>query len=163
MMGADAVAEIPLPFCWLHLRSVLRLMMGVPARRRHQVATLHGGDAALVREAAQINSSLMALKSCMRARAAVSRSCACIGSPCLRHCVHGASIGGGGGGARARLSRVQADDAAQGLLHAAHGPPCLMMRRARPLPATIGQSAVVVDPTATAGGDGPPSPFVVCK
>jgi hypothetical protein len=28
--------------------------------------------------------------------AAVSRSCACIGSPCLRHCVHGASIGGGG-------------------------------------------------------------------
>eukprot|EP01047_Picozoa_sp_COSAG01_P019109 COSAG01_NODE_1053_length_11913_cov_4.198307_6_plen_79_part_00 len=33
--------------------------------------------------------------------AAVSRSCACIGSPCLRRCVHGASIGGrrGGGGA----------------------------------------------------------------
>jgi hypothetical protein len=30
--------------------------------------------------------------------AAVSRSCACIGSPCLRHCGHGASIGGGGGG-----------------------------------------------------------------
>jgi hypothetical protein len=28
----------------------------------------------------------------------VSRSCACIGSPCLRHCVHGAPIGGGGGG-----------------------------------------------------------------
>jgi hypothetical protein len=25
--------------------------------------------------------------------ATVSRSCACIGSPCLRHCVHGASIG----------------------------------------------------------------------
>eukprot|EP01047_Picozoa_sp_COSAG01_P052579 COSAG01_NODE_5543_length_4195_cov_1.542725_2_plen_84_part_00 len=25
---------------------------------------------------------------------AVSRSCACIGSPCLRHCVHGASLGG---------------------------------------------------------------------
>jgi hypothetical protein len=24
----------------------------------------------------------------------VSHSCACIGSPCLRHCVHGASIGG---------------------------------------------------------------------
>eukprot|EP01047_Picozoa_sp_COSAG01_P051454 COSAG01_NODE_5312_length_4341_cov_18.144036_1_plen_164_part_10 len=32
------------------------------------------------------------------AAAAVSHSCACIGSPCLRHCVHGASIGGGGGG-----------------------------------------------------------------
>jgi monothiol glutaredoxin len=28
----------------------------------------------------------------------VSHSCACIGSPCLRHCVHGASIGSGGGG-----------------------------------------------------------------
>jgi hypothetical protein len=28
------------------------------------------------------------------AAAAVSRSCACIGSPCLRHCGHGASIGG---------------------------------------------------------------------
>jgi tartrate dehydratase alpha subunit/fumarate hydratase class I-like protein len=24
----------------------------------------------------------------------VSRSCACIGSPCLRYCGHGASIGG---------------------------------------------------------------------
>eukprot|EP01049_Picozoa_sp_SAG25_P007205 SAG25_NODE_574_length_6809_cov_44.177943_7_plen_580_part_01 len=33
-----------------------------------------------------------------RGAAAVSHSCACIGSPCLRHCVHGASIGGGGGG-----------------------------------------------------------------
>jgi hypothetical protein len=29
--------------------------------------------------------------------AAVSHSCTCIGSPCLRHCVHGASIGGGDG------------------------------------------------------------------
>jgi tyrosyl-tRNA synthetase len=29
---------------------------------------------------------------------AVSRSFACIGWPCLRHCVHGASIGGGGVG-----------------------------------------------------------------
>jgi hypothetical protein len=28
--------------------------------------------------------------------AAVSHSCACIGSPCLRHCVHGASIGSSG-------------------------------------------------------------------
>jgi hypothetical protein len=32
------------------------------------------------------------------AAARVSHSCACNGSPCLRHCVHGASIGGGGGG-----------------------------------------------------------------
>jgi hypothetical protein len=32
------------------------------------------------------------------AAAAVSHSCVCIGSPCLRHCVHDASIGGGGGG-----------------------------------------------------------------
>jgi hypothetical protein len=31
------------------------------------------------------------------ARTQVSRSCACIGSPCLRHCVHGASIGALGG------------------------------------------------------------------
>jgi hypothetical protein len=30
--------------------------------------------------------------------AAVSRSCACIESPCLRHCVHGASIVGCAGG-----------------------------------------------------------------
>jgi hypothetical protein len=30
--------------------------------------------------------------------AAVSRPGACIGSPCLRHCGHGASIGGGRGG-----------------------------------------------------------------
>jgi hypothetical protein len=28
----------------------------------------------------------------------VSRSCACIGSLCLRRCRHGASVGGGGGG-----------------------------------------------------------------
>eukprot|EP01047_Picozoa_sp_COSAG01_P066410 COSAG01_NODE_9162_length_2532_cov_2.386354_2_plen_132_part_00 len=34
--------------------------------------------------------------------AAVSRSCACIGSPCLRHCVHGASIPGQIHGAAAR-------------------------------------------------------------
>jgi hypothetical protein len=32
------------------------------------------------------------------AAARVSHSCACNGSLCLRHCVHGASIGGGGGG-----------------------------------------------------------------
>jgi hypothetical protein len=31
------------------------------------------------------------------AAAVVSPFLACIGSPCLRHCVHGASIGGGGG------------------------------------------------------------------
>jgi hypothetical protein len=35
----------------------------------------------------------------------VSHSCACIGSPCLRHCVHGASIGGGGGGGSSRRRR----------------------------------------------------------
>jgi hypothetical protein len=33
----------------------------------------------------------------MAAAAAVSPLLACIGSPCLRHSVHGASIGGGGG------------------------------------------------------------------
>jgi hypothetical protein len=43
---------------------------------------------------------------------AVSRSCACIGSPCLRQCVHGASIAGrprGGGGAEGRGRRAGAD------------------------------------------------------
>eukprot|EP01047_Picozoa_sp_COSAG01_P036356 COSAG01_NODE_2839_length_6992_cov_15.825040_2_plen_192_part_00 len=44
------------------------------------------------------------------ASAAVSRSCACIGSPCLRRCGHGASIGGGGdtriGGAAHRRHRA---------------------------------------------------------
>jgi hypothetical protein len=37
----------------------------------------------------------------------VSRSCACIGSPCLRHCGHGVSIGGGGGGGG--VSRAEVD------------------------------------------------------
>jgi hypothetical protein len=40
------------------------------------------------------------------AAVAVSRSCACIGSLCLRHCVHGASIGGGGGAEEARSACV---------------------------------------------------------
>jgi hypothetical protein len=35
-------------------------------------------------------------------RAAVSRSCACIGSPCLRRCGHGVSTGGGGARAHGR-------------------------------------------------------------
>eukprot|EP01047_Picozoa_sp_COSAG01_P065716 COSAG01_NODE_8928_length_2611_cov_1.805732_3_plen_166_part_00 len=39
---------------------------------------------------------------------AVSRSCACIGSPCLRDCVHGAPIGGGGGGG-SRFSGLPAE------------------------------------------------------
>jgi hypothetical protein len=39
--------------------------------------------------------------------AVVSHSCACIGSPCLRRCVHGASIGGGGG---ARAGEAEADE-----------------------------------------------------
>eukprot|EP01047_Picozoa_sp_COSAG01_P018830 COSAG01_NODE_1029_length_12019_cov_560.144631_5_plen_102_part_00 len=39
----------------------------------------------------------------------MSHSCACIGSPCLRQCVHGAPTGGGGGGgAQARrLAQLQ--------------------------------------------------------
>jgi hypothetical protein len=37
----------------------------------------------------------------------VSRSRACIGSPCLKHCVHGASIGAGGGRRRQRRRRQQ--------------------------------------------------------
>jgi hypothetical protein len=42
-------------------------------------------------EAAELRAQLAA-----REAAAVSHFCACIGSPCLRRCVHGASIGGGG-------------------------------------------------------------------
>jgi hypothetical protein len=38
---------------------------------------------------------------------AVSRSCACIGSPCLRQCAHGASIGGAAGGRGAGLGPPQ--------------------------------------------------------
>jgi hypothetical protein len=38
------------------------------------------------------------------AAAAVSPFLACIGSPWLRHCVHGASIGGGGGERRRMLA-----------------------------------------------------------
>jgi hypothetical protein len=39
--------------------------------------------------------------------AAVSPFLAWIGSPCLRHCVHGVSIGGGGGGGRTMATREQ--------------------------------------------------------
>jgi hypothetical protein len=46
------------------------------------------------------------------APAAVSRLCACIGSPCLRHCVHGASIGGGGALVPALCARAGAAGAA---------------------------------------------------
>jgi hypothetical protein len=51
---------------------------------------LSGGTAgaALLEEMARVRQEL---------EAAVSRFCACIGSLCLRHCVHGAPIGGGGG------------------------------------------------------------------
>jgi hypothetical protein len=42
-----------------------------------------------------------------RAAAAVSHSCACIGSPCLRHRVHGAPIGGGGGPGAPQVGALQ--------------------------------------------------------
>jgi hypothetical protein len=54
------------------------------------------------------------------AAAAVSHSCACIGSPCLSHCVHGASIGadddggvdgdGGGGDGDGCAERREAEE-----------------------------------------------------
>jgi hypothetical protein len=56
-----------------------------PARRRRQAA----GQQAAAAECSQ------RVAASSRAGAAVSHSCACIGSPCLSHCVHGASIGGG--------------------------------------------------------------------
>jgi hypothetical protein len=51
---------------------------------------LSGGTAgaALLEEMARVRQEL---------EASVSRFCACIGSLCLRHCVHGAPIGDGGG------------------------------------------------------------------
>jgi hypothetical protein len=53
-----------------------------------------------------LNRGLAAAKHARQAVAgAVSASCAYIGSPCLRHCVHGASIGGGGGGAPSSFGR----------------------------------------------------------
>jgi hypothetical protein len=64
--------------------------------------------------------------------AGVSRSCACIGSPCLRYCGHGASIGGGcvgpgvGGGAGAARRQQRAG--------------VLLGERARALPAALGGS-----------------------
>jgi hypothetical protein len=44
--------------------------------------------------------------------AAVSHSCACIGSPCLSHCVHGASIGDGGEAGRLVTEALLAEAAA---------------------------------------------------
>jgi hypothetical protein len=45
---------------------------------------------------------------------AVSRSCACIGSPCLRYRVHGASIGGGGVAGQGQRARPAARAAHRG-------------------------------------------------
>jgi hypothetical protein len=52
--------------------------------------------------------SLCAGAASEEARARVSHSCACNGSPCLRHCVHGASIGGGAGAGGGRGWRPHA-------------------------------------------------------
>jgi hypothetical protein len=46
---------------------------------------------------------------------AVSRSCACIGSPCLRHCVHGASIGDRGAAHREGGETMRARTHAPGM------------------------------------------------
>jgi tetratricopeptide (TPR) repeat protein len=50
--------------------------------------------------------SALACVAARRVASWVSHSCACIGSPCLRHCAHGASIGGraGDGAAAARTA-----------------------------------------------------------
>jgi hypothetical protein len=48
------------------------------------------------------------------AAAAVSHSCACIGMACLRHCVHGASVGGGGGGGAIALPSLPAEGGEDG-------------------------------------------------
>jgi hypothetical protein len=64
-----------------------------------------GGSRVLIRAAVAALTSA-ALARLPRGVAAVSRSCACIGSPCLRNCVHGASIGGGGGGGGWGIGRL---------------------------------------------------------
>jgi hypothetical protein len=48
------------------------------------------------------------------AAAAVSHFCACIGSPCLRQCVHGAPIGGSGGGGACCLGPADRGERATG-------------------------------------------------
>jgi hypothetical protein len=63
-----------------------------------------GAVSGRVDELRQRLEALAASTSAAQARSAVSRSYACIGSPCLRHCVHGASIGGGGGGGGAEVA-----------------------------------------------------------
>jgi hypothetical protein len=63
------------------------------------------------------------------AAAAVSLSFACSGSPCLRHCVHGGSIGGGGGGGCAPgAGVVRCDDRDAAAAGGRHRPPGLRDR-----------------------------------
>jgi hypothetical protein len=50
----------------------------------------------------------------LRERQPVSRSCACIGSPCLRHRGHGASTGGVGGGGSRHGRRQRPEDVGRG-------------------------------------------------
>jgi hypothetical protein len=70
------------------------------ATREREVAREALAGAACAQRSAQQEAA-----ACAEVAAAVSHSCACIGSPCLRHCVHGDPIGGqaaGGGGGTGR-------------------------------------------------------------
>jgi hypothetical protein len=65
-----------------------------------------------------------------RRAAAVSGFCACIGSPCLRHCVHGASIGGARSRAAAAAAEVRAARCHAAVLtelHLCH--PCVLVKK----------------------------------
>jgi hypothetical protein len=82
---------------------------------RSQLRRLQEGAAAASRAEQQAEAKLVQrIRACRseqahaRAKmeaAAVSRSCACIGSPCLRQCGHGASIGGREEGRMVRARR----------------------------------------------------------
>jgi hypothetical protein len=83
-----------------------------PALLRHVVSRVLSDAGACVRAHSRVGCRVAAVadgggRDGGAGTAAVSRSCECIGSPCLRHCVHGASIGGGdGGGARGAARAV---------------------------------------------------------
>jgi hypothetical protein len=67
-----------------------------------QVVVSHRCADQLSAELATTAADVMALRG--KLSSAVSHSCAWIGSPCLRHCVHGVSIGGGDGGVERQAS-----------------------------------------------------------
>eukprot|EP01047_Picozoa_sp_COSAG01_P098274 COSAG01_NODE_28483_length_660_cov_0.727273_1_plen_191_part_00 len=103
----------------------LRVLAGVGTPRTLPVhVTTWGarrGAAGAVAKLEELRAELEALRA--PNTALVSRSCAYIGSPCLRDCMHGASIGGGarGDGAEPRGAGGGADEGVRGCDRAAAG------------------------------------------